>query len=316
MSPLYRREASIPEPDESSHEEFLNYFNTFRSDPQWNYTAFDSSRAFRCLSTPGAFARQYLLYPESVVLNLCTPAGFYMERKNYHSYQIQFTVKGRGRIIFEDRACDLLPGDCYFIDCRRPHRFFTVGDDDWIHHGIQLNGNALEALFAQYYSSQSVKVTFSGTDAISVLFTGIASACQSKLASSDLIANQLLWDLITRLLLTSQSESSAPLTPRFAAICQYIEEHYADIDDLEDISQSCYISKFYLCREFRRQTGHSVMEYLMITRINAAKQLLLTGSQPVSEIAQAVGFHSAGYFYSSFHKYEGVTPLQFRKFNQ
>lgn len=297
----------------SSSLSFGEYFNQLGTNGNWSWHLDTAYSSFRALPTPSMFAKQHLLYSESVIINLDTPAGFYMQRKDYSSYQIQYTVLGHGKLLYDLKEYDLLPGDCYFINCQEAHKFFTVGNDDWIHHGIQFNGCQLDILFKEFYKNSSVKVSLGISDEISTLFLDIANTSSSKLATADLIMNQLLWTLITKIMLCDQATSEIQLTAHIADACQFIEKHFAQINSISDIASACYISKFYLCREFKRQTGRTVIEYLTLVRINAAKQLLISTNLPIIEIANQTGFHSSDYFHSVFRQSVGITPLKYRK---
>ena len=73
------------------------------------------------------------------------------------------------------------------------------------------------------------------------------------------------------------------------------------------------MSKYHLSRIFKKYTGFSPYEYLLNERLTQGKTLLQNTRLSVEEIAQRVGFNSASHFIRMFRKYEGLTPLQFRK---
>ena len=100
---------------------------------------------------------------------------------------------------------------------------------------------------------------------------------------------------------------------KVAQICSFIDEHYAAIHSIDDIAENCFISKYYMCREFKRQTGKTVGSYLSERRMTAAKELLLHTDRNVSAIARDTGFEAENYFFFVFKKAEGLTPLQYRK---
>ena len=55
------------------------------------------------------------------------------------------------------------------------------------------------------------------------------------------------------------------------------------------------------------------MEYVINTRIDQAKVLLIRSTKSVEEIAWEVGYASAGSFINVFVKRLGLSPTQFRK---
>lgn len=268
---------------------------------------------FRYAPPSGAFARQNLIYAQYIVINLNTPQGFRMHRNDYDSYQIQFTTSGHGRLVYDQKEYALDPGDCYFIDCKKDHMFYTTGDKDWIHHGLQINGHQLPAYFQQFYSSGSAKSSMPDRAYVDQLYRHIAEACTAYTTSTDLKINQLLTELLTHLLLFSSTRLESRLSGKIAEVCTYIDENYATINDIDALSKLFFVSKYHLCREFKRQTGSTIMAYISGLRLTAAKMLLSATDLPVSEIAATAGYSSDNYFYPVFKMSEGMTPLQYRK---
>src|ERR1700681_4295153 len=87
----------------------------------------------------------------------------------------------------------------------------------------------------------------------------------------------------------------------------FIDTHYADPIDLDNIADEAYFSKFHFIRKFKniyRKTPH---QYLIFVRIEKAMELLKTSS-PVSNVCYAVGFESLGSFSGLFKRIVGVTP--------
>jgi len=87
----------------------------------------------------------------------------------------------------------------------------------------------------------------------------------------------------------------------------FIDTHYADKIDLDNIADEAYFSKFHFIREFKniyRKTPH---QYLISVRIEKTLELLMAGN-PVSEVCYAVGFESLSSFSRLFKRIVGVTP--------
>ena len=95
-------------------------------------------------------------------------------------------------------------------------------------------------------------------------------------------------------------------------IMQWIETHYKEEFDLDRLAEQLHLSKFYVSRLFRRETGGSISDYLSVRRIKQACRLLQTTPLPVERIGAEVGLPSASYFIHLFKKIVGTTPLKYR----
>lgn len=92
----------------------------------------------------------------------------------------------------------------------------------------------------------------------------------------------------------------------------YVQEHYRTVN-LEDISQTYFMSKNYFCSLFKNVTGESFMDYLTAVRMEQAKRLLLESELKTYEIADLVGYKDQRYFSQVFKKATGLQPTQFRQ---
>lgn len=100
-------------------------------------------------------------------------------------------------------------------------------------------------------------------------------------------------------------------------ITQYIDTHITEKISLEHLANMEHISKSYLSKQFKEKTGMTVIEYVNHARIKTAKNMLISLSGNVEEIAYAVGFESPKYFYRIFKSVVGTSPSAFaRKMNK
>lgn len=98
-------------------------------------------------------------------------------------------------------------------------------------------------------------------------------------------------------------------------IVRYIEENYSKKIQAQDICSMFYISIRTLYNLSVANTGKSFAEYLTHFRISKAKNLLITTSMSIAEIADAIGIKDHYYFIKVFKKHLGITPIKFREEN-
>lgn len=73
------------------------------------------------------------------------------------------------------------------------------------------------------------------------------------------------------------------------------------------------MSPYYFARAFRQQFGEAPHQYLLRKRIERGKELLLRTGTSLVEIALATGFSSQSHFTSTFKRFVGVTPGEYRR---
>ncbi|MCD9023644.1 response regulator transcription factor [Cohnella silvisoli] len=93
----------------------------------------------------------------------------------------------------------------------------------------------------------------------------------------------------------------------------YIQERCGDPElNLEQVAQHVYMNPTYFSELFKQVSGENFIEYLTVTRMNAAKRLLRETHLKTYEIAEKVGYTSAKYFSTLFRKVCGLTPSEYR----
>jgi len=95
----------------------------------------------------------------------------------------------------------------------------------------------------------------------------------------------------------------------------FIDEHFADSIDLENIADEAYFSKFHFIRLFKSIYNKTPHQYLIQVRIEKAK-LLLSSDIPVTEVCFAVGISSMSSFSGLFKKLVGISPSQYQSVQQ
>ncbi|SEO65098.1 response regulator [Paenibacillus sp. OV219] len=95
-------------------------------------------------------------------------------------------------------------------------------------------------------------------------------------------------------------------------IKKYIQEHIRDVNR-EDIAAHVYLNSAYLSRLFKKETGQSLMDFIILAKINQAKILLTETHRKISDIGGALGYENFSYFGKVFKKTVGITPQEYRK---
>ena len=91
-----------------------------------------------------------------------------------------------------------------------------------------------------------------------------------------------------------------------------IEERYKEQISISTLAEEVYLTPTYLCVLFKQTTGSTINEYLTMTRLEKAKQLLADSNIKLYDVCYEVGYLSPSYFSRLFKKYVGISPSEYR----
>ena len=93
--------------------------------------------------------------------------------------------------------------------------------------------------------------------------------------------------------------------------------HYSD--ELPKVNFSNYLSEklhydyTYLSNLFTEVKGTTIQEYIIMHKIEKAKELIMYNEMSIADIAYTLNYSSAAHFSTQFKKVTGLTPSFFKK---
>ncbi|MGN1402672.1 MAG: helix-turn-helix domain-containing protein [Bacillus sp. (in: firmicutes)] len=95
-------------------------------------------------------------------------------------------------------------------------------------------------------------------------------------------------------------------------IIDYIEQHSHEQMNAKAAAEQFNFSSAYFSRLFNKETGKSFVEYVMFIRIRKSLVYLRRTEYTIEEISDLAGFNTPNYYSSTFRKYVGLTPSEYR----
>jgi transcriptional regulator GlxA family with amidase domain len=96
-------------------------------------------------------------------------------------------------------------------------------------------------------------------------------------------------------------------------IQQHIDAHLDESLWVGKLAAQFGLSSRTLSRRFLGATGHGPQAYLLHVRIQHAKRLLETTSDPIEEIRRQTGYHDPAAFRRAFKQTTGLSPTEYRQ---
>ncbi len=95
-------------------------------------------------------------------------------------------------------------------------------------------------------------------------------------------------------------------------ICAYIDEHLGESLSLETLERVFYLDKSLLGKMFKKDTGISIHQYIMLQRMTVCKTIILS-DMLLEDVALQLGYSSYSAFYRLFKKTFEISPIAYRK---
>jgi AraC-like DNA-binding protein len=92
-----------------------------------------------------------------------------------------------------------------------------------------------------------------------------------------------------------------------------VRRHFAEKISEVEAARRCEMKRFAFSHAFHAVFGVTFRDFLMQTRIDEARRLLIEGAQPVTEVAFATGFTDGSYFARMFRRHTGQLPSKYRE---
>lgn len=139
----------------------------------------------------------------------------------------------------------------------------------------------------------------------------LISACDGCL-DSEKDLNKIAYLLGALLLLIRDNVNNAQMHPLALAIKNYVLQNYTERITLASVAERFHFSASYCNGVFKKETGKSIVLFLIGERMRKAKELLTYTGFSLPEIAAKVGYEDYNYFSRLFKKHVRFTPTQYR----
>ena len=125
----------------------------------------------------------------------------------------------------------------------------------------------------------------------------------------DVYLNALLCEAVSLLSISSGEPTEYNQDELGARVARYLNRNIDKNISLDKLAGRFFVSKYYLCRAFKKYSGTSVHSYINRKRILYAKQLIDAG-ETASVVAYKVGYGDYSAFYRAYKNIIGKSPVR------
>ena len=266
----------------------------------------DSSQYF--FHTPTAQAIDLFLYP-TVIGRFEYLPGYSLERSRYDSYLIILIESGTMEILLDGKYQLAQKGDVVLLDCYHPHAYRTGTGckTTWLH----FDGNLAKGYYEHLSKEMGNIIAVSNfSAALRILSDLFSSFCDSELKPEAQMS--IMIDSLLLALFEGSSSDTAKGSDGIKKVTSYLTQNFSKSISLKEMADMAGLSLYHFTRKYKKETGVTPHQFLLSTRMSAAKYYLSNTTISIQEIALSCGFEDESTFCYSFRKREGKTPKQFR----
>lgn len=261
-----------------------------------------------------------LFYPVQAGITYPDPDYFCQplksDRISSSLYVLEYVVSGKGYIQHGNRIYPVCAGDSYFINRAFGNRWYADPEDPYEKKWVNFCGRFPESLVSAYNMTDAVYVEPVNTeDLLDQIHEILLGYDLQDPHEADLRLMHLLVDAFDRF--NAARTTKTPKKQEKVMIGQILE-YISDNLLFENLSLSVICASFYisystLLRLFERELCTTPARYIVLQRIEYAKQLLLTTENTVDRISEFLHFSSSQHFRKVFSEVCGMPPSKWRK---
>lgn len=263
-------------------------------------------------SSPSQTAKKLYYYPISVGHFFCVKS-YHLIRENYNSLLITHIIDGTFTYVKDGKHCTARAGDTVILDCYKPHEYYTNDSFEsiWIH----ISGTNSFDLFQEIEKNDGNIVKCRDIEHVKKLLFRIFNDIKSDTPPTELEMSLNIYKLFTELLnpQSIKSKGKNNYEDNIQDVKKFILDNLNENLNVQQLAERVHMSPSHFSRVFRQQTGFSPYDFVLISRLNRAKDYLQKTDMSISQIAYDIGFNSESNFIYFFTKNTGLSPNKFRK---
>ncbi|MDF2721881.1 MAG: transcriptional regulator, AraC family [Paenibacillus sp.] len=232
-------------------------------------------------------------------------------------YVVMFCSDGKGWFQQQGHKKVIVRKNTAIIVCPGvPYAYGADSHDPWSFYFVHIRGKLTKDYFENVQTKGITALKLEeGSHKCKQLFAECCDVVKMGVSQANLIYSANLLGQLLTLLFIYQGR-----LPHYSAVdspvrkvIQHMLQHIEDKITLQQLCEMTHLSKPYLVKLFRKNTGYSPIDYFLRLKIQQAGDCLETTGLSVKEVCFKFGFSDPYYFSRMFSKIMGQSPMKYRR---
>ncbi len=247
----------------------------------------------------------------------------YMVNTNHHylhkhrEVELLIPISGSGQVVADLKPIPMSEGDVVVVNPNKVH--YVLSDNVFTYYCLIVDSEFLAE---------------NGIDTASLYFEDcfrdpelieLIHQLDDEWKRDNIFRNQLLRALLIEIMVRlcryhvvndTKMEKESRTLQKIKYSINYIKNNFRRDLTLEEIAREAGLSKYHYCREFKKATDLTPVEFINRTRCEFAKNLLESNKYSIADISEMCGFATSAHFSKTFRGFFGIYPSDYNKTDQ
>lgn len=130
--------------------------------------------------------------------------------------------------------------------------------------------------------------------------------------SSEELMNSIAPMMVEEYMDLVKHSSVADYSDLIKKVVIYVSENIQQPLSLSSVAGYFHVNPSHLSREFKKETGYNITDYINRYKIELAKLYLVQNSKSITEVSDLLNYNSSSYFSKTFKKITGQSPSEYK----
>lgn len=245
----------------------------------------------------------------------CLPSHSYGPHMR-NDYVIHVVIDGKGVLDHGAKRWQIQKGQMFILYPGEVNTYCADNEEPWYYCWIGFHGKSASKIVEQIgFTKSSPVLTFDNIEEAEKIIVKMLSIRDIEL-SGRLKRNAGMMMLFSEMVAENARESGMDSNQSMITYAEYavryINNHFFEKIRIQDLADKIGISRSYLVKLMKQETGMSPQEFLIETRMRRASDLLTRSNDPVRNVAAECGYDDALAFSKVFKARFGQNPSEYR----